>query len=47
MMGIFGGKGIPFFGLGTVPGLNPKESGLGWIAGKAFKAHKTVGPYFE
>ena len=33
-MGIFGGKGIPFFGLGTVPGLDPKQSGKGWIAGK-------------
>ena len=42
-MGIFGGKGIPFFGLGTVPGLSPKESGLGWVAGKAFKLHKQAG----
>ena len=46
-MGIFGGKGIPFFGLGTVPGLDPKQSGKGWIAGKAFKLHKQAGRFFE
>ena len=46
-MGIFGGKGIPFFGLGTVPGMNPKESGLGWVAGRAFKLHKQAGQIFE
>ena len=46
-MGIFGGKGIPFFGLGKVPGINPKESGKGWIAGKSFKLHKNAGQIFE
>ena len=46
-MGIFGGKGIPFCGLGTVPGLDPKQSGKGWVAGKAFKLHKQAGRYFE
>lgn len=46
-MGIFGGKGIPFFGLGTVPGLDPKETGLGWVAGRAFKLHKQAGQIFE
>lgn len=39
-MGYFGGKGIPFFGLGTIPGA---ETPNGTIAKNAFQYHKLVG----
>ena len=39
-MGIFGGKGIPFFDLYTVPGV---AKARGDIAKPAFKYHKQVG----
>lgn len=38
-MGYFGGKGLPFFGFGTIPGA---ASPNGAIAGQAFKIHKQV-----
>mmetsp|Transcript_26907 Transcript_26907/g.81473 ORF Transcript_26907/g.81473 Transcript_26907/m.81473 type:complete len:222 (-) Transcript_26907:383-1048(-) len=43
-MGYYGGKGVPFYGLFTIPGKTegrtPED---GKFAGKVFKAHKTAG----
>ena len=42
-MGYFGGKGIPFFDFGTVPGAETPNKA---IAGDAFKKHKQLGELF-
>jgi hypothetical protein len=42
-MGYFGGKGLPFFEFGTIPGAATPN---GAIAGQAFKIHKQVPFYF-
>ena len=39
-MGIFGGKGIPFFDFGTIPGV---AKPIPVVAKYSFKAHKFVG----
>ena len=36
MMGIFGGKGLPFFNFGTIPGL---QKPIGPVAKYSFKTH--------
>ena len=38
-MGYFGGKGLPFFEFGTIPGAATPN---GAVAGQAFKIHKQV-----
>lgn len=43
MMGYFGGKGLPFFGM-VIPGAEKRD---GKLAGQAFKIHKQMGYYYE
>jgi len=43
-MGYYGGKGLPFFDLFTIPGATEKN---GEIAKQAFKLHKQIGLAFE
>ena len=43
VMGYYGGKGLPFFGV-TIPGAAEKD---GKLAGRAFKLHKQIGLYYE
>jgi cytochrome b561 len=44
-MGYYGGKGVPFFGLYTIPGKSAetKTKEDGQFAGQMFKAHKQIG----
>jgi cytochrome b561 len=42
-MGYYGGKGVPFFGLFTIPGKADKTKEDGAFAGKMFKWHKQAG----
>ena len=44
-MGYYGGKGVPFFGLYTIPGKQDKTKEDGQFAGKAFKWHKWLGGF--
>ena len=45
-MGYYGGKGVPFYNLFTIPGKDPKPSKEdGAFAGKMFKWHKQVGQF--
>lgn len=43
IMGYYGGKGLPFFGV-TIPGASKRD---GKLAGRAFKLHKQLGWYYE
>ena len=40
LMGIFGGRGIPFFNFGTIPGVKKPVKA---IAGNSYKTHKWAG----
>jgi len=44
-MGYYGGKGVPFFGLYTIPGKADKTKEDGQFAGKMFKWHKQAGAW--
>ena len=44
LMGIFGGKGIPFFNFGTIPGV---KKPVKVIAANSFKTHKFAGQVME
>ena len=44
MMGVFSGKGVPFFGLGTLPGVSKP---VGPVAKYSFKTHTYVGKWLE
>ncbi|KAL1514853.1 hypothetical protein AB1Y20_003938 [Prymnesium parvum] len=45
-MGYFGGKGVPFFGVYTIPGKVDKTPEDGKFAGKMFKLHKQWGFFY-
>jgi len=44
-MGYYGGKGVPFFGLYTIPGKADKSKEDGAFAGQMFKWHKWLGGF--
>jgi cytochrome b561 len=44
-MGYYGGKGIPFYGVYTIPGKSDKTKEDGAFAGRMFKLHKEWGGY--
>jgi len=44
-MGYYGGKGVPFYGLYTIPGKADKTKEDGKFAGEMFKWHKWAGGY--
>ena len=43
--GYYGGKGVPFFGLGSIPGKADKTKEDGAFAGQMFKWHKWAGGF--
>jgi len=44
-MGYYGGKGVPFFGVYTIPGKADKSKEDGAFAGQMFKWHKWLGGF--
>lgn len=46
-MGMYGGKGLPFFGIATIDGFKKNHGRDGKFAGKMFKLHTQVGYYLQ
>ena len=46
-MGYYGGKGVPFFGLYTIPGKADKTKEDGKFAGQMFKWHTQAGQFLQ